>query len=193
MSSRLRERADLLVRYSLRLLVGAIEDNGGIFSYLPWRTRRIRRFREACPLMCRDLARVVLCEHALEDGSWKDVLELAASRPYPPLVIVTARLADERLWAEVLNLGGYDVLAQPLDRNEALRAIGLAWERWASLGERTRDWPWSCLQHDCHETRIRSEIDQRLAPRDVAYEEEAAASGLSRGIGAPRRVGAGRG
>jgi hypothetical protein len=81
------------------------------------------------------MARVVLCEHALEDGSWKDVLELAASRPYPPPLIVTSRLADERLWSEVLNLGGYDVLPQPLDRNEALRTIGLAWDRWARQEE----------------------------------------------------------
>jgi hypothetical protein len=193
MSSGFRERADLLVRYSLLLLVGAIEDNGGIFSYLPWRTRRIRRFREACPVMCRDLARVVLCEHALEDGSWKDVLELAALRPYPPPVIVTARLADERLWAEVLNLGGYDVLAQPLDRNEALRAIGLAWDRWARLDERAWDWPRSCSKYDRNETRIRSDIEQRVAPRDAACQEEATAPGLPRGIVAPRRVGAGRG
>jgi hypothetical protein len=81
MSSRFRERADFqAVRYSLLLLVGAVEDNGGIFSHFPWRTRRTRSFRKACSVMCLDLARVVLCEHALEDGSWKDVLELAASR-----------------------------------------------------------------------------------------------------------------
>jgi hypothetical protein len=48
---------------------------------------------------------------------------------------VTSRLADERLWSEVLNLGGYDVLPQPLDRNEALRTIGLAWDRWARQEE----------------------------------------------------------
>lgn len=147
-----------VARYSLMLLVGAIEDHGQIFSHFPWRTRRTRRFREACPVMCRDLARVVLCEDALEDASWKDVLELAASRPYPAPVIVTSRLADERLWSEVLNLGGYDVLPQPLDCNEAVRAIGLAWDRWARVAEHASDWPRSCLQHDCHETRIRSGI-----------------------------------
>jgi len=193
MNSRFLERADFpAARYSLLLLVGAIEDNGGIFSHFPWPTRRTRRLREAWPVMCRDLARVVLCEHALEDGRWKDVLELAASRPYPPLVIVTARLADERLWAEVLNLGGYDVLAQPLDRNEALRTIGLAWDRWARLAGRW-DWPRSCSQYDRHETRIRSDIEQRVAPRDAACQEEAAAQGLPSGIVAPRGVGAGRG
>src|SRR5215831_2483662 len=122
-------------RYSLLLLVGAVEDKDAVFSQFPWHTRTARCFREALPLICRDLARVVLCEGALHDGSWKDVLELAASRPYPPPLIVTSRLADERLWAEVLNLGGYDVLAQPLDRAEALRAIRLAWDHWESHDE----------------------------------------------------------
>jgi DNA-binding NtrC family response regulator len=132
MSSRLAEGADFpAAPYSLLLLVGAVEDNDAVFSQFPWHIRRARCFREARAAMCRDLARVVLCEHALEDASWKDVLGLASSRRYPPPVIVTSRLADERLWAEVLNLGGYDVLPQPLDRNEAVRAIGLAWDRWA--------------------------------------------------------------
>jgi DNA-binding NtrC family response regulator len=120
------------------LLVGTLEDCDDLFARSPWHTRRASCFREALPLICRDLARVVLSEGALHDGSWKDVLELAASRPYPPPLIVTSRLADERLWAEVLNLGGYDVLAQPLDRAEALRAIRLAWDHWESDYERAR-------------------------------------------------------
>jgi hypothetical protein len=39
---------------------------------------------------------------------------------------VTFRTADERLWAEVLNLGGYGVLAQPFDANEVKRVAKLA-------------------------------------------------------------------
>ena len=38
-----------------------------------------------------------------------------------PVLIVTSKVADEYLWSEVLNLGGYDVLAQPLDRDEVTR------------------------------------------------------------------------
>jgi len=41
-------------------------------------------------------------------------------------VIVASRLADERLWAEVLNLGGYDLLAKPFDRDELVRVIAMA-------------------------------------------------------------------
>jgi DNA-binding response OmpR family regulator len=41
-------------------------------------------------------------------------------------VIVASTCADERLWAEVLNLGGFDVLSKPFDRKEVLWAVELA-------------------------------------------------------------------
>ena len=47
-----------------------------------------------------------------------------------PSLIVTSRLADERLWAEALNLGAYDVLAKPFDSTEAMRVVGAAWRAW---------------------------------------------------------------
>jgi len=43
----------------------------------------------------------------------------------PPLLIVTSRLADERLWAEVLNLGAHDVLAKPFNAEEVVRVLDL--------------------------------------------------------------------
>ena len=52
-----------------------------------------------------------------------DWLEYLESLPNPPLLIVTSRLADERLWAEVLNLGAWDVLAKPFDDGEVLRTV----------------------------------------------------------------------
>jgi len=39
---------------------------------------------------------------------------------------VADRLADDRLWAEVLNLGAYDLLIKPFDTQEVLRTVGLA-------------------------------------------------------------------
>jgi DNA-binding response OmpR family regulator len=49
----------------------------------------------------------------------------------PPLLIVTSRLADDRLWTEALNLGAYDVIAKPFDRKEVDRVLNLAWARWS--------------------------------------------------------------
>lgn len=62
--------------------------------------------------------------------AWKGLLEEFASLSRPPLLILTSRLADDRLWAEALNLGAYDVLAKPFDPAEVVRTAGLACLRW---------------------------------------------------------------
>jgi DNA-binding NtrC family response regulator len=77
---------------------------------------------------------VVVCERDLSPDSWKDVLEQVTILPDPPSLIVTSRFADERLWAEALNLGAYDVLAKPFDRTEAMRVVGGAWRAWGGPG-----------------------------------------------------------
>jgi hypothetical protein len=73
---------------------------------------------------------IVLCEHDLSTGSWKELLDFAERLPAPPPVVVTSRLADERMWAEVLNLGGYDVLARPFSSEEVIRTVTSAWSLW---------------------------------------------------------------
>ena len=77
---------------------------------------------------------VVICETPLPDGSWKDLLACMARAKASSVLVVTSKLADESLWAEVLNWGGYDVLAQPFDREEVTRvvrsAIRASSDRW---------------------------------------------------------------
>ena len=73
---------------------------------------------------------IVMCEHDLSPGSWKELLDFAERLPSPPPVIVTSRVADERMWAEVLNLGGYDVLARPFNSEEVIRTVTSAWSLW---------------------------------------------------------------
>ncbi len=121
------------------LLVGAVEDRTAeapsVFSQFQWPAERAKSCREAVPLISRDLHRVIVSEKDLPDGNWKDILEAASAREHPPLLIVTSRLADEYLWAEVLNLGGYDVLTKPFDRDEVRRTVSLAWQHWQSRRE----------------------------------------------------------
>jgi DNA-binding NtrC family response regulator len=74
---------------------------------------------------------VVICNHTLLDGDWKRILTAVEKAPVPPTFLVSSRLADERLWAEVLNLGAFDLLlGGPFDREEVLRVLENAW--WAS-------------------------------------------------------------
>ena len=82
--------------------------------------RTTNSFREACGQLSSDSNPVVICERSLPDGDWKDLLGKT------PRLIVTSHAMDEALWAEVLNLGGYDVLAQPFDEQEVRRVVAMA-------------------------------------------------------------------
>ncbi len=66
---------------------------------------------------------VVLTEAALPDGNWLDALHLAREYPTCLEVIVTDPQADAQLWAEALNLGAYDLIAQPFCQPEVQRIL----------------------------------------------------------------------
>ncbi len=66
---------------------------------------------------------VVLTEAALSDGKWLDVLHLVRESAQDPEVIVTDPVADAHFWAEALNLGAYDLLAQPFYEPEVRRIL----------------------------------------------------------------------
>jgi two-component system, NtrC family, response regulator PilR len=66
---------------------------------------------------------VVLTEAALPDGTWLDVLHETRDIPHEIEVIVTDPQADARFWAEALNLGAYDLLAQPFYEPEVRRIL----------------------------------------------------------------------
>lgn len=62
---------------------------------------------------------VVITENRFPGGQcWKDLLYFMRNIPNPPPLIVADRLADDRLWAEALNLGAFDVLAKPFKSDE---------------------------------------------------------------------------
>ncbi|HJT89406.1 MAG TPA: response regulator, partial [Bryobacteraceae bacterium] len=75
---------------------------------------------------------VVLTEAALPDGNWLDVLHLVREHPRELEVIVTDRQADARFWSEALNLGAFDLLAQPFYEPEVRRILSNACSRSAA-------------------------------------------------------------
>ena len=115
------------------LLISALpEDHDSlqeIFYRSNWILRRVSTCREALLDAWEYDTPVVICERDLPDGDWKLVLSKFDRLPLRPNLIVTSRLADDNLWAEVFNLGGYDVLAQPFGSDEVFRVVFLAWEQ----------------------------------------------------------------
>jgi DNA-binding NtrC family response regulator len=86
--------------------------------------------RQARDLLQDEEFDVILTEAALPDGNWVDTLHLARATPRELQVIVTDPHADSRFWAEVLNLGAYDLVAQPFYEPEVRRILYNACTRW---------------------------------------------------------------
>jgi DNA-binding response OmpR family regulator len=101
-----------------------------ILQHGAWNVSLCTTTSEALPLIRSHSPVLIVCEHELSDGNWKTVLAACEASTHPPLVLVTSRHADETLWAEVLNLGGYDVLLKPFDRREVTRVLGMASRHW---------------------------------------------------------------
>ena len=86
--------------------------------------------REARNFLARRPTPVVITNRDLTDGSWRDVLSAIGSSGHFSSLIVSSLHADEKLWADVLHMGGFDVLATPFDPTEVSRSVGAAlWNR----------------------------------------------------------------
>jgi DNA-binding NtrC family response regulator len=90
---------------------------------LPLAMEHVETLHQARAKLQQDDYGVILTEAALPDGTWPDALYLARQCPQEPEVIVTDPQADARFWSEVLNLGAYDLLAQPFYEPEVRRIL----------------------------------------------------------------------
>ena len=109
---------------------------GHMFQHTKWVLLESTSCAEAVEVLGRRPVPVVICDSTLPDGDWKDVLTGIAGVSAPPLLIVASRLADDRLWAEVMSCGAFDVLEKPFNQSELVRVVSLAWLTWRDRWQR---------------------------------------------------------
>ncbi|MGH9613342.1 MAG: response regulator [Bryobacteraceae bacterium] len=97
-----------------------------VLRNLGWRVCVSCSIRETLAAARDNRLDVVICDEELTDGGWKDLLAGFAHFPCPPSLIVISERLDSSLWAEVLNLGGFDVLLRPLKENEIAGVLHMA-------------------------------------------------------------------
>ena len=112
------------------LLLGEFDSEqsllSGVLQEAGLRLVKARDRRHAIKCLERDAIQVVIAESEIPGWNWKSALFHLQRLPSPPVLIVTSHNADDRLWSEVLNLGGYDVLARPFDAEELRRVVASA-------------------------------------------------------------------
>jgi len=101
-----------------------------ILSPCEWEVIWTRTRAEAVAAVGRTAAPIIVCDERFADGDWRGLWNELGKNPCPPEFILASRLADERLWAELLNLGGYNLLMKPFRPEEVIRTIHAALTEW---------------------------------------------------------------
>lgn len=116
-------------RSSLMAVLPTPEDRTAlqrIIGACKWEVQWTGTCKEAIDEFRRKAPVIVICDVDLADGDWRQLWDILAREPKPPMFIVTSRLADDALWAEVLNVGGYDLLLKPFRAEEVIRIVHTA-------------------------------------------------------------------
>jgi DNA-binding NtrC family response regulator len=101
-----------------------------IQSHSRWCVHSVSTCRQALEYLRTHPLGVVISDEKLPDGDWRRLLAETASLPFKPNLIVSTGRSDDRLWSEVLNLGGYDMLMTPFDPEEVFEVGTVAWQSW---------------------------------------------------------------
>ena len=106
-----------------------------ILSHTRWQMHSVPSIHEAMQALQSLPISVVLCEDTVCDGKWLDLVRETEHQSPRPQTIVLSPCADATLWAEILNCGGYDLLAMPLEPRELYAVVPMAWRRWAATAK----------------------------------------------------------
>lgn len=83
----------------------------------------VATYGEAISTISRHGASAVVCD---QDLPWRDLISRMTYLYDPPRVIVIAKAPAAAFYAEVMNLGGYDILVSPFDPSEVGWVVGCA-------------------------------------------------------------------
>lgn len=120
------------MRFRILFISGCLDDARRLTQLLqplPVYLDYAETLRQARNIIRREVPDAILTAADLTDGNWLDVLDAAGSTP----VVVTDPQADARMWSEVLNRGGFDLLTQPFYAPEVRRILENAAGRPAAM------------------------------------------------------------
>lgn len=100
-----------------------------VFTHSNWSLHCVGNCEEALRLISDHSIPVVICSTDMQ-ADWRTILHATSAEPNPPRVIVFSRLADERLWADVMHNGAYTLLDSPFDVRDIVTSVSLAWHSW---------------------------------------------------------------
>jgi two-component system response regulator PilR (NtrC family) len=78
---------------------------------------------EARQILAASRVDVVITDTGLPDGDWQDIVEFANANRVAAQIVVSTRLLERCLCAEVFKRGAYDLLVEPYSHEELRRVL----------------------------------------------------------------------
>jgi DNA-binding NtrC family response regulator len=92
-----------------------------------WRLFPAHTLSEAIEIVRSEGVRIVFCDPEVQTVDWQKAVSLLSKPPFRACVIVLSSFLCRNSWEEVAQLGGYEVLPKPLERDKVLRVAKAAW------------------------------------------------------------------
>lgn len=116
------------------LLVSArAEDRRNLQAILkgtPWDMVEVGDRAGAVEALQRSAFPIVLYDRDLAGGAWQDGLQMLLAACGRACVILLSSVADEYLWNEVVQGGGFDVLTRPFRKEQVVATLDFAYTHW---------------------------------------------------------------
>jgi DNA-binding NtrC family response regulator len=88
------------------------------------KTRQVRTCTEAKEFIEQERKPdIIFSDAAVPDGTWVDVLKMARNENTAAEVVVVSRLADTKLYMDVMQGGGFDFIAAPFSQAELAHVL----------------------------------------------------------------------
>ena len=98
-----------------------------IFQKNGWDLIATENLSEALAAIRATPTPIVILDRDLVAPDWRPIVRSLASQSNSPCVILASHVVDDYLLEEVIQQGGYDVIAKPFREQEVTRAIEFAW------------------------------------------------------------------
>jgi hypothetical protein len=101
-----------------------------LFGRTNWKLHHAYTSADALALLREQAVPVVIVDEALDPAGWDSVVEALGPSALLPKLLVASLLTAGGDWTNAVDSCAYDVLARPLDHQEVLHSISMAWLAW---------------------------------------------------------------
>ena len=104
-----------------------------------WHLLHVHTCEEALAIMEAYLVPVVVCDQKAAGGDWRRAVKCMISAPHPAPTLLASDSYDWRLWIELIDHGGFDLIAKPFNAAALDEKLHRAFNHWKE-GRIRRTW-----------------------------------------------------